>query len=192
MPSDPEEETLGVLSDPEKETLEAPSDPEEETLEAPLNPGQETREIPPDRKENTREKPLDPEDNTPGGAVGSQGDTQGTAEPEKEIREAPLDPRVETNDVTGLAAGSTDLERLVVPTSRKLTISGNLPSIISSPTWSRRVHADVEGAAPQSFLPTNEEGDEESTLISDGGGSMILQRKVRIPEPIARGRAANR
>ena len=52
------------------------------------------------------------------------------------------------------------------------------------------MHAGVEGAATQHFLPTIEEveemGDEESTSMCEGGGSMILQRKVKIPEPIAR------
>ena len=49
------------------------------------------------------------------------------------------------------------------------------------------MHAGVEGAAPQSSLPTNEEGDEESVSMCDGGGAMIFQRKVELPEPIAKG-----
>ena len=57
---------------------------------------------------------------------------------------------------------------------------------ISRRTWSRRVHAGVEGAAPQSSLPTNEEGDEKSMSMCDGGGTMIFQRKVELSEPIAR------
>ena len=48
------------------------------------------------------------------------------------------------------------------------------------------MHAGVKGAAPQSFLPMNEEGDKESASVYNGGGSMILQRKVEMPEPIAR------
>ena len=48
------------------------------------------------------------------------------------------------------------------------------------------MHAGVEGAAPQGSLPTNEEGDEESVSMYDGGGTMIFQRKVELPEPIAR------
>ena len=53
------------------------------------------------------------------------------------------------------------------------------------------MHTGVEGAAPQSILPmiedVDEKGDEGSTSKYDGGGSMLLQRKVEIPEPIARG-----
>ena len=52
------------------------------------------------------------------------------------------------------------------------------------------MHVGIEGAAPQCFLPTSEkvdeEGGEESASVSNGGGSMVLQRKVEIPEPIAR------
>ena len=49
------------------------------------------------------------------------------------------------------------------------------------------MHAGVEGAAPQSFLPTIKEGDEESASMCEGGGAMILQSKLEIPEPIVRG-----
>ena len=34
-----------------------------------------------------------------------------------------------------------------------------------------------EGAAPQSFLPTNEEGDDESVSMCDGGGTMIFSEE---------------
>ena len=59
--------------------------------------------------------------------------------------------------------------------------------IMSRRTWSRRVYAGLEGAAPQSSLPTNEEGNEESVSMCDGGGTMIFRRKAELPEPIARG-----
>ena len=68
-------------------------------------------------KEETREAPSDPDEET----------RQVPWNPEKEPREAPSDLGVETNYVAGLAAGSTDLEGPVVPTRRKITISGNLP-----------------------------------------------------------------
>ena len=156
-PSDPEEETLDAPSDPDEKTLEVPSDPDEKTYEVPLD------------SEETQKAPLNPE---------------------KERQEALSDPEEETKDVAGLASWSTDLEGLVVPARRKLTLSGNLPPIMSSRTWSRRVHAGVEGAAPQSILRTIEyldgKGDEENTSICDGGGSMILQTNVEVPEPIAR------
>ena len=47
------------------------------------------------------------------------------------------------------------------------------------------MHVGVEGAAPQSSLPTNEKGDEESTSVCDGGGPMALQVKVDIQQSIA-------
>ena len=46
---------------------------------------------------------------------------------EEETHEVPWDSEEETKDVAGLTAGLTDLEGPVVPTRRKLTISGNLP-----------------------------------------------------------------
>ena len=49
------------------------------------------------------------------------------------------------------------------------------------------MHAGVEGGAPQSSLPTNEEGNEESVSMCDGGGTMVFQRKVELPDPIVRG-----
>ena len=54
-------------------------------------------------------------------------------------------------------------------------------------TLSGRVHAGVQGAVPQSSLMTNEEGDEESMSMCDGGGAVICQRKVELPKPMARG-----
>ena len=44
----------------------------------------------------------------------------------------------------------------------------------------------MKGAAPQSFLATNEEGDEENVSMCDGGGTMIFWKKVELPESIAR------
>ena len=113
-------------------------DPEEETREAPLDLGQETREMPSDCKEKTREVTSDPEKETVEAPSDSDEDTQASLldpektqkappNPEGETRETPSGPGVETNDVAGLAAGSTDLKRLVIPARRKLTISGNLP-----------------------------------------------------------------
>ena len=45
----------------------------------------------------------------------------------------------------------------------------------------------MEGSAPQSSLPTNEEGDEARVSMYDGGGTMIVQSKVELSESIARG-----
>ena len=51
------------------------------------------------------------------------------------------------------------------------------------------MHTGVEGAAPLSFLPTievgDEEGDEESASVCNGDGLMALQLKVEISESIA-------
>ena len=53
------------------------------------------------------------------------------------------------------------------------------------------MHAGVERAAPQSFLLTikeiDEERDEERKSVCDGGDSMVLHVKVEIPEPIMGG-----
>ena len=58
--------------------------------------------------------------------------------------------------------------------------------MMSSSTSSCRVHAGVKGAAPQSIFLTNDEDDSILVSMCDGGGKMIFQRKVDIPEPIAR------
>ena len=64
-------------------------------------------------------------------------------------------------------------------------------SVMSSRTWSQRVHTGVEGAAPQRFPLTLKEGDKEinerNTSVCDGEGSFALQVKVGIPKPIAEG-----
>ena len=87
------------------ETREAPSDAEEETLESPS-----------DLNEEMQEAPLDPEEKR-------------VAPPylEEETREAPSDSEENTNNLAGLAVGSTELETLVVPALRLLTINGTLP-----------------------------------------------------------------
>ena len=168
-----------------KEIHEASPGFEEGTQEGrdTTGPGQETRGLPLDRKENTREAPSDSDQETQGTSVNSRE----TPNPEGETREAPSDPGVETEYVAGRAEGSTNLEGLVVPARRKLTTSGNLPpnnvnEHVKSTGARRR-----ERAAPQSFLRTNEERDEENMLMCDGGGTMGLERKVDISEPTARG-----
>ena len=83
----------------------------------------------------------------------------------EETQEASSDPEVETQqiisehkqDEAGPAAGSMDLGGPV----RKLTISDNVPPIMSSRTRSRRVHTGEEGAALQCSMSTIKEGDEE-------------------------------
>ena len=70
-----------------------------------------------DYKEETREVSSDPDEET----------REASSNAEKETQEALSDPEEETKDVAGLAVGSTDLEGLIVPARRKLTMSGNLP-----------------------------------------------------------------
>ena len=48
---------------------------------------------------------------------------------------------------------------------------------MSTHTWSQQVHAGVEGTASQSFLPTNEEGDEESVSMCDGEGTTVFPKE---------------
>ena len=182
--ADPEEEIREVPFDPEKETREEPLDPEEETREVPSDPKEETREVPLDLEEKTREVRLDPEEGT---------------------SKAPLNPAEETLEHHRIPRRRHGRCRRTK--KRKQKIQHGRPSwkgrsysrVRSSPsavvsrqivprrTWSRRVHAGVEEAVPQRSLPTNEEGDEESVSMCDGGGTMIFQRKVELPEPIARG-----
>ena len=152
-------------------------DPEEETREALPDPGQETRETLLDFEEETREVPSDPDEKT----------QEALPDPEEETREALSDSEEETKDVVArLAAESTDLEGPVVPALRMLTIAAIFHQIMSSRTWSRRVLAGVKEAEPQSILPTieevDEEGDEESTSMCDGGGSMIFAEEGRDTE----------
>ena len=58
--------------------------------------------------------------------------------------------------------------------------------MMSRCTWSRRVHAGMEEAAPQSSLPMNKGDGRESVSMCDGG-TMVFQREVELPKPIATG-----
>ena len=119
-----------------------------------------------------------------GGAIGSEETRLAPPDPAQETREVPSDPEEETQEassdsdekkrVARLAAGSRDLGNCSYPRVRSSLSATIFRQTIQSRTWSRRVHAGVEGAAPQNILPTIEEVDEESTSICDGGGSMIL------------------
>ena len=135
---------------------------EQEMQEALSDPEEKTQEAPSDSKEETRKVPSDPKEET---------------------REASSDHEKEAKD----AAGPMKLEGLLVPALRKPTISGNLP-IMSSRTRSQRVHTGVEGAALQSLLRLtkggDEEGDEGSTSVYDGGGPKALQMKVDTQQSI--------
>ena len=105
---------------------------------------------------------------------------------EEETHEVSWNSEEKTKDVVELTAGLTDLEGPVVPTRRQLTISGNLPpnNVIAhvESTGARR-----SGRSGNTTKEADEEGDEESASMCDGGGAMILQMKVEILEPIARG-----
>ena len=100
--------------DPKEGTQETLPDPEE-IREAPLDPGQEAREVPSDCKEETREASSDPDEETRETPSDLNEKTwEVPSNPEKETQEAPSDSE-KTKDVAGLAAGSTDLERLSYP-----------------------------------------------------------------------------
>ena len=117
-----------------------------------------------EREQEKQETLSDPKDGT----------QEAPSDPEEETREAPSSHEEGTKEV----AGPTELGGSVVPGLRNLTISGNLPPIMSSCTRIRRVHTGVEGAALQSLLPTtrggDQDGDEGSTSVCDGGPSMAL------------------
>ena len=165
-------------------TQEVPLDPEKGTQEAPSDPVEETREAPSDREDEAQRTPSAPEEETLKAPSGpEEGTLEAPSDPEEETREGPSDHEEEAKH----AAGPTELEGPVIPARRKLTICEIFRQIMSRHTWSRRVHAGVEGAAPQSYLPTNEKGDEEGMSMCDGGGTMIFERKVGLPKPIARG-----
>ena len=124
---DPEGETREAPPDPEKGAQEALRDPDKETRGAPSDPRQGTRQVPSDHKEETQEASSDFDEETREAPSDTDEETgEAPSSPEKETQEAPSDSEEETNDVAGLAAGSTDLEGLVVPARRKLNISGNL------------------------------------------------------------------
>ena len=115
--ADFKEETREVPLDPEEETREVPLDPEDGTREVPLDPKEGTRKVPLDSKEKTHEAPSDPKEQT----------LEALSDAEEETLEVPSDSE-EKKDVAGFAAGSIDLEGLIVPTHWKFIISGNLPS----------------------------------------------------------------
>ena len=124
------------------------------------DPVSKTQEVPSDPKEEIHVVLLDPE--------------QGK-------EEVPSDSEEQTLDEAGTEAELTNLGETAVLDLWKVTINDNLPPRMSSRTRSRRVHTGVEGEAFQRFPPTTKEvgekGDEGSTLVCDGGGSMALQVK---------------
>ena len=207
VPLDPEEETWEVPWDPRKETREVPLDPEKETYEVPWDPEKETHEVPLDLKEGTQEASSDPAEETREAPSDREDEAQGTpsypeeeileapSDPEEEILEGPSDPDEKTKYEAGLAEGPTDLEGSAVPASRKRTIGGNLPPN------NLKAHVEPAGArrrgrrSTQSSLPTNEEGNEESVSMCNGGGTMFFQRISGATGPDSEGHvtgAANR
>ena len=88
---------------------------------------------------------------------------------------------MEAKYIAGLAAGSTDLEGPVGPAHRKITISGNIPPYnVNAHLAGVDECTRVKGAAPQSYLPVNEEGDEEMCRYIAGlaAGSTDLEGPV--------------
>ena len=149
-----------------------------------------------DLEEGTQEAPSDSAEDEAQHAIGSRGRGTGdaikTRRGDTETLEAPSDPKEETRAVLSNheeeakhATGSTEVK------GHSYSRVGGSPSVAIfrqiRRTSSRRVHAGVEGVSPQIFLPTNEEGNEESVPMSDEGGMMVFQRKMELPEPIVRG-----
>lgn len=89
----------------------------------------------------------------------------------------------------GSAPGSAKLDAPTAPALRKLTINGNIPSILSSCSRSPGDHTSLEGAALHRVLPAigevYDEDDGEETLGYDDGGPMAMQATLDIPELIA-------
>ena len=80
----------------------------------------------------------------------------------------------------GPASGSANLEGPALPALRKLTIDGNIPSILSSRTRSRRPHTGVEGEALHCFLPAieaEEENGVEDALACDDEARWPCRRR---------------
>ena len=86
----------------------------------------------------------------------------------------------------GPASGSANLEEPVLPALRKLAIDGNIQSILSSRTRSRRTHTGVEGAVLHCFLSAieaEEKTNVEYALACDDGRQMAMQATLDIREP---------
>ena len=118
-----------------------------------------------------------------------EGETQGAlSELEEETQEALSEHEREQQlkeEEEEPASGSENLERPALPALRKLTIDGNIPTILSSRTRSRRPYTGVEGEALHCFLPAIEAKEEnavEDALACDDGGQMAMQATLDIPE----------
>ena len=201
--TDLDEKTRETPSNPEKGTQKALPDPEEKTWEATLDPGQETRELSSDRKGKTREALSDPEEETLEAPSDPDEETQGAPldpketqmappNPKGETRKAPSDPGVDANDIAGLVAGSTDWKGPVIPARRKLTISGNLPPnnvnghVESTGARRRKRRSPATFSAYSRGRRRGECVDVQSVLMCDGGGTITFNRKMELPDPIAR------
>ena len=105
-------------------------------------------ELSSDRKEKTREAPSDPDEETQEAPLDTGETQKAPPNPEKETREGPSNPGVETKYVAGLEERPTDLEGLVVPARRELTISGNLlPSNVKAHVESTGARERERGSA---------------------------------------------
>ena len=148
-----------------------------EVQEASSDHAEDTREAPSVREDEAQGTPSYPEEET----------LEAPSDPEEKILEAPSDPDEKTKYAAELAEGPTDLEGPVVPACWKRTIGGNLPP--------NNLKTQVEPAGARrrgrrstaKFSADEEEGNEESVSMYDGGGTMFFQRKVELPDPIVRG-----
>ena len=114
---------------------------------------------------------------------------EASSELEEEAQEALSEHKQEQQQKEGEAepaSGSANLEGPALPALRKLTIDGNIPSILSSRTRSRIPHTGVEGAALHCFLPAieaEEENGVDDALACDDGGKMAMQATLDKSEP---------
>ena len=124
------------------------------------------------------------------------GETQGAlSELEEETQEALSEHKREQQHKereAEPASGSANVEGPALPALHKLAIGGNIPSILSSRTRSRRPHTGGEGEALHCFLSAIEV--EKKTGVEDAwacgdGGQMAMQATLDISEPRSRRQA---
>ena len=83
--------------------------------------------------------------------------------------------------------GSTELEGPVVPAPRKRIISSNLPPN-NVKAHVKSVSARRRGRSSTAKVSADKRGRRRRECAKcDGGGTIIFQRKVELPAPIARG-----
>lgn len=80
----------------------------------------------------------------------------------------------------GSASGTEKWDAMTPPALRKLTLSGNIPSMFSSRSRYRKVHTSVLLVIGEAYG----QDDGEETLAHDDGSLMAMQATPNIPELI--------